>query len=231
MGKFGVDDLNATLKLKADTFDLVRAAIGRHTITKSEAVSIAGNAINNNQLTEHDTFVKFIEWIESCDKAPKYYKAGVRDRRSKIAARESRKERLLIRKRARKAAKKTSNKAKYKNAQKSTSEKATISANDTPILRAAGIASIGNPHPDYTDAKEFYATDCWKKVRYAVMVKSSGRCECCGATAKSGATMNVDHIVPRWKDPSKQFDISNLQVLCSVCNVGKGAWDSTDWRK
>jgi 5-methylcytosine-specific restriction endonuclease McrA len=62
------------------------------------------------------------------------------------------------------------------------------------------------------------------------LVACGGRCLCCGASSQDGAVMNVDHIKPRWKFPKLQLTITNLQVLCSRCNVGKGAWDQTDWR-
>jgi 5-methylcytosine-specific restriction endonuclease McrA len=43
--------------------------------------------------------------------------------------------------------------------------------------------------------------------------------------------LHVDHIVPRYKAPHRSLDIENLQVLCRDCNIGKGAWDQTDWRQ
>lgn len=42
--------------------------------------------------------------------------------------------------------------------------------------------------------------------------------------------IHVDHIKPRSIFPSLELDISNLQILCEACNLGKGAWDQTDWR-
>lgn len=76
----------------------------------------------------------------------------------------------------------------------------------THILRAAGIPSIGTPHPDYTDSKVFYASDAWKKLRYLVIKNSSGRCSCCGSRPVDGVTLQVDHIVPRWKEPANFLD-------------------------
>lgn len=97
--------------------------------------------------------------------------------------------------------------------------------------RAPGIPSIGKAHPDYTDATAFYASNAWKQLRYLFLRNSEGRCSCCGATAAHGAALHVDHIVPRWKEPARELDITNLQCLCSDCNKGKGAWDHTDWRR
>jgi 5-methylcytosine-specific restriction endonuclease McrA len=42
--------------------------------------------------------------------------------------------------------------------------------------------------------------------------------------------MNVDHVKPRKLFPALSLDKGNLQVLCEVCNHGKGNWDQTDWR-
>jgi 5-methylcytosine-specific restriction endonuclease McrA len=63
------------------------------------------------------------------------------------------------------------------------------------------------------------------------VIKSRGaRCECCGATPANGIVINVDHVKPRRKFPELALDPMNLQVLCNVCNHGKGNWDETDWR-
>lgn len=42
--------------------------------------------------------------------------------------------------------------------------------------------------------------------------------------------MHVDHIKPRSKYPALELVLSNLQVLCEDCNLGKLAHDETDWR-
>ena len=81
-----------------------------------------------------------------------------------------------------------------------------------------------------TERKSFYRTSEWKQLRYQVLVARGARCECCGASPKDGAVMNVDHIEPVSKAWDKRLNIQNLQVLCSSCNWGKGASDTTDWR-
>jgi 5-methylcytosine-specific restriction endonuclease McrA len=54
---------------------------------------------------------------------------------------------------------------------------------------------------------------------------------CCGATPDDGETqIHVDHIKPRFKYPQLALNADNLQVLCSVCNQGKGKWDESDFR-
>jgi hypothetical protein len=84
--------------------------------------------------------------------------------------------------------------------------------------------------------KNFAASDAflesyeWRRVRMVVLKRDGARCACCGATPADGVRMNVDHIKPRKKFPELALDPQNLQVLCEVCNHGKGNWDQTDWR-
>jgi 5-methylcytosine-specific restriction endonuclease McrA len=70
----------------------------------------------------------------------------------------------------------------------------------------------------------------WRKLRMVVLKKRGARCECCGHTAKDGVKIHVDHIKPRKHHPELALEESNLQILCEVCNHGKGNWDDTDWR-
>lgn len=91
--------------------------------------------------------------------------------------------------------------------------------NNKPILRAAADAA-------------FLQSYEWRQLRMRVLTKRGARCECCGASPKDGVTViNVDHIKPRRDFPELALVESNLQVLCAVCNHGKGNWDQTDWRE
>ena len=76
----------------------------------------------------------------------------------------------------------------------------------------------------------FYRSPAWAKVRYEVLVKAEGRCGCCGRSAQDGVVLNVDHIKPRKLYPELALDPTNLQVLCGLCNKGKGNWDETNWQ-
>lgn len=80
----------------------------------------------------------------------------------------------------------------------------------------------------YSDA--FLASYEWRKTRMVVLKRDGARCACCGATPADGLRMHVDHIKPRKFYPELALDLSNLQVLCEICNHGKGNWDNTDWR-
>lgn len=70
----------------------------------------------------------------------------------------------------------------------------------------------------------------WRRVRMEALKKYGARCQCCGATPADGVKMHVDHIKPRKLYPELALNLNNLQILCEVCNHGKGNWDMTDWR-
>lgn len=78
---------------------------------------------------------------------------------------------------------------------------------------------------------DFLHTYEWRRLRMEAIKKYGARCQCCGASPETGATMNVDHIKPRRLFPALALDLDNLQVLCHECNHGKGNWDMTDWRQ
>ncbi len=92
------------------------------------------------------------------------------------------------------------------------------------------------PHPhkvagiDVTSTG-FLSTYEWRKTRMVALKKYGARCQCCGASAANGVVIHVDHIKPRKLFPHLALDVENLQVLCEVCNHGKGNWDMTDWRE
>lgn len=76
----------------------------------------------------------------------------------------------------------------------------------------------------------FYESEEWRTVRYQALKLHGGSCQCCGARGGAGVVLHVDHIKPRSKFPELELELSNLQVLCEDCNLGKRAWDQTDWR-
>ena len=56
-------------------------------------------------------------------------------------------------------------------------------------------------------------------LRYNVLKRDNFQCQLCGATAKDGAKLHVDHIIPVSK--GGKTIMSNLQTLCDRCNIGK----------
>ncbi len=77
---------------------------------------------------------------------------------------------------------------------------------------------------------EFYDSADWAKARYAALRKVAGFCQCCGNRPTTSNPLHVDHIKPRSKFPELELIVSNLQVLCRLCNIGKSARDMTAWR-
>lgn len=58
------------------------------------------------------------------------------------------------------------------------------------------------------------------RLRAKVLMRDSAKCRLCGATPADGAKLHVDHIQPWAKGGETTID--NLQILCEVCNIGKG---------
>lgn len=88
----------------------------------------------------------------------------------------------------------------------------------------------GRPSKRFQTDDQFYSSQKWKELRYIALQQSGGKCTLCGASAKDGVQLHVDHIIPRSVAPKKRFDLDNLQILCSDCNLGKSNYDTTDWR-
>ena len=76
----------------------------------------------------------------------------------------------------------------------------------------------------------FLKTFEWLRLRMTALANSEGRCECCGASAKDGVQLNVDHVMPRKKFPHLALELSNLQILCHDCNYGKGNDFMIHWK-
>ena len=79
--------------------------------------------------------------------------------------------------------------------------------------------------------KGFYATQAWSVQRYEAIKRGKGYCEACGAKPTGDNPLHVDHIKPKSRYPGLALTLSNLQVLCALCNLGKGDKDETDWRR
>lgn len=89
---------------------------------------------------------------------------------------------------------------------------------------SSGRATKIKDRPTNKPSAAFYRSSEWRRVRYLALTKSKV-CMCCGNTG----VLHVDHKIPRSVRPDLALTLSNLQVLCEDCNLGKGNWDSTDW--
>lgn len=78
---------------------------------------------------------------------------------------------------------------------------------------------------------KFTNSVAWKAIRFEALKASNGCCVLCGRSNREhGVVLHVDHIKPKSKFPELALTLSNLQVLCEDCNMGKGNRDDTDWR-
>lgn len=57
------------------------------------------------------------------------------------------------------------------------------------------------------------------RLRAMVLMRDGARCQLCGAEARDGAKLHVDHVIPWSKGGTTA--LPNLRVLCNVCNIGK----------
>jgi DNA repair exonuclease SbcCD ATPase subunit len=85
---------------------------------------------------------------------------------------------------------------------------------------------------DPRNPKAFYASWDWKKKRMEALLKHGHRCQSCGASPSNlhSIRLVVDHIKPIRTHWNLRLDLSNLQVLCDDCNMGKGHWLEADFR-
>lgn len=67
----------------------------------------------------------------------------------------------------------------------------------------------------------------WKELRYKALLRYGRQCMCCGA--RPPTEIHVDHIKARKTHPHLALSLNNLQILCKMCNQGKGT-RSEDFR-
>ena len=76
------------------------------------------------------------------------------------------------------------------------------------------------------EAKQFYSSPEWIKMRRQVIEEDGRICARCGNEIISDDDVTVDHKKPRSKYPALSLKRDNLRVLCRSCNSSKGA---NDW--
>lgn len=78
----------------------------------------------------------------------------------------------------------------------------------------------------------FYTSREWREIRHKALVKHGNKyCMACNSALGPGNPAHVDHIKPVSKKPDLALELSNLQVLCEECNLGKSNKSVKDWRK
>lgn len=83
---------------------------------------------------------------------------------------------------------------------------------------------------DKGEQVDFYRSRQWRSLRAeALHIWGNAPCACCNEPF-NGRVKHVDHIKPRSKYPELELKLSNLQVMCEDCNVGKSNHFEIDWR-
>lgn len=77
----------------------------------------------------------------------------------------------------------------------------------------------------------FYSSPEWMRLRYQAIKQYGNKCKACGRGPNNGVVIHVDHIKPRSVFPELSLTLSNLQILCEECNLGKSNIHFTDWNK
>lgn len=77
---------------------------------------------------------------------------------------------------------------------------------------------------------DFYKSAKWRRVRADALHRWGKAPCCCCNNPFNGKQKHVDHIMPRSKYPHLALKVSNLQVMCDDCNLGKGNRWEVDWR-
>lgn len=66
----------------------------------------------------------------------------------------------------------------------------------------------------------FYNGQAWRRLRKLVLSEEP-LCRHCRQKGRTTAASEVDHIVSRKKDQSREYDRENLQSLCKSCHSAK----------
>jgi len=72
---------------------------------------------------------------------------------------------------------------------------------------------------NYQVSARFERSKMSDSLRFDVLKRDAYQCKICGATARDGAKLHVDHIRPVSKGGKTEYH--NLQTLCERCNLGK----------
>ena len=114
---------------------------------------------------------------------------------------------------------------------------AFFSGHQIPQSKSAKCAPAHKAKPVESGSRKkssntFYASWEWKQARYEAMMLHGRQCMLCGFTPTPGCKerLVVDHIKPRSKFPDLALSLSNLQILCNSCNMGKSNRHTHDFR-
>jgi HNH endonuclease len=80
-------------------------------------------------------------------------------------------------------------------------------------------AAVPEPGPPASTSRDLIPP----QLRFRVLQRDGFRCQYCGRSARDGATLHLDHVVP--VAAGGQTSEDNLITACETCNLGKSAGD------
>jgi 5-methylcytosine-specific restriction endonuclease McrA len=86
-----------------------------------------------------------------------------------------------------------------------------------PECLSAASAGVEKESPERAAARESIPP----QLRFRVLQRDGFRCQYCGRSARDGATLHLDHVVPVVAGGETSED--NLITACEQCNLGKSA--------
>lgn len=83
-------------------------------------------------------------------------------------------------------------------------------------------APTGSWQRDNVEEAAFRKTARWQRLRWSVLERDEFTCQWpgCGVVMVDSSKLVADHIVPVRVDPSRKWDMTNLQCLCEACHSG-----------
>ena len=81
----------------------------------------------------------------------------------------------------------------------------------------ARAEALANPAPRIASNRDTIPP----QVRFRVLQRDAFRCQYCGRSARDGATLHLDHVVP--VSAGGETTEENLLTACETCNLGKSA--------
>jgi 5-methylcytosine-specific restriction enzyme A len=87
-----------------------------------------------------------------------------------------------------------------------------------PVGRCASHAvALEHTRPNW-EVRAWYRTVAWARLRMYVITEAACACASCGRIT---GDLDVDHIVKHEGDPTRFWNLANLQALCRTCHARK----------
>ena len=97
-------------------------------------------------------------------------------------------------------------------------EPVVLAENARRWTRAVVDKMAAGETPTRTEKKRYNHPD----IKRALVAETHNKCAYCESKLRHVAYGDIEHIVPKSKNPAKWFSWNNLTLACDVCNTKKG---------